>query len=58
MNNNPNFIRPGTLRKRKSKENETPDQQEKYHAYNQEYKRKKLAEETTEQRETRLRCKS
>ncbi|CAG8727020.1 1641_t:CDS:1, partial [Funneliformis mosseae] len=40
--------------KRKSRENETSDQQKKHRAYNREYKWKKLAEETAEQRETKL----
>ncbi|CAG8599407.1 6984_t:CDS:2 [Funneliformis caledonium] len=54
MDNEPDFIRLEILKKRKSRENETSDQQEKHCAYNHEYKWKKLAKETIEQCETRL----
>ena len=43
-----------TLRKCKSRENETSEQREMCRAYDQENKRMKRAAETAEQRETRL----
>ena len=54
MDNQLGFIHPETLRKRKTRENETPDQREKRRARDQENKRRKLAEETTEQRMAKL----
>ncbi len=54
MDNQPGFIHPETLRKRKTRENKTPDQHEKHRARDQENKWMKLAEETTEQHMTRL----
>ena len=53
MDNQSVFTNPEMLRKRKSRENETPDQREKRLARDRENKRKKIARETTEQREKR-----
>ncbi|CAI2174759.1 14984_t:CDS:2 [Funneliformis geosporum] len=54
MDDQPSFINPKTLRKRKATENETSDQHKKHHTHDRKNKRRKLTEETTEQHETKL----